>query len=105
MQQTWQETQLLTLVPFRALMLGREFLFFYLATAFDLAPTYLQMTLLRVVLSWLASILACTLLRAYVGVVPQETMRTLAPVNLALKAVGTVLVVYAVMVLHSAKEA
>lgn len=30
-------------------MFIREFLFFYLATKFDLAPTYLQMTLLRVV--------------------------------------------------------
>lgn len=104
MKQTWAETQLLTLIPFRALMLGREFLYFYLATSFDLAPTYLQMTLLRVVLSWIASILACTLLRSCVGVEPQESMRTLAPVNIALKVAGTVLVVYAVKVLHAAKD-
>ena len=95
---TWQETHWLTLVPFRGLMFAREFVFFYLATAFpDVNAVYLQMTLVRVVLCWLAALLACTLLKQWVGVQPEEAARTLHPVNLGLKAVGSVLVVISLL--------
>lgn len=63
------------------------------------------MTLLRVVLSWVASILACTLLRKHVGVDHTETQRTLSPFNLLLKLAGTVLVLWAVIMLHNASKA
>ena len=101
---TWRETQLSALVPFRLLMLTREFFFFYLATSFDLAPTYLQMTLLRVILSWIASVLACTILRKAVGVEAVEAWKTMSPTNLLLKVLGSGLELYAVMELRKAQS-
>lgn len=95
---TWEETRWGTLVPFRGLMFAREFVFFYLATAFpDVNAVYLQMTLVRVVLCWLAALLACTYLRGWVGVTPGEAATTMHPVNLGLKALGSLTVVLAIL--------
>lgn len=98
---TWAETHLMTLMFFRGLQFGREFLFFALATEYDLDSTYLEMTLLRVALSWMASLAACTLLRSWVMVSEKEAKLTLAPVNMALRACGTVLVLVSTGLINS----
>lgn len=96
--QTWRETQWLTLVPFRGLMFAREFVFFYLATAFpNVNAVYLEMTLVRVVLCWVAALLACTYLKEWVGVTAAEAASTLHPLNFALKVVGSVCIVLSIL--------
>eukprot|EP01138_Halocafeteria_seosinensis_P014676 gb/GECG01014981.1/.p1 GENE.gb/GECG01014981.1/~~gb/GECG01014981.1/.p1 ORF type:complete len:444 (+),score=24.70 gb/GECG01014981.1/:1-1332(+) len=101
LRQTWNELQFTTLVPFRGLMFGREFVFFYLVTNFDISATYLEMTLLRVILCWIASLLACTLLRKWVGVEKSEARTAVHPVNLFLKLGGTVLVLCSILRLNN----
>ena len=91
---TWREVDWISLVPFRGLMFGREFLFFWLATAFpDLSGTYLEMTILRVVLCWLGSLLVSARFRAWAGVSDSEATVSLHPTNLTLRIVGTVVLV------------
>ena len=58
------------------------------------------MTLIRVVLSWASSVLAVTLLRAWVGVGESEVRGTLAPANIAMRLAGTALIAAAVVLLN-----
>jgi len=62
------------------------------------------MTLLRVILSWIASVLACTILRKAVGVEAVEAWKTMSPTNLLLKVLGSGLELYAVMELRKAQS-
>lgn len=59
-----------------------------------------EMTLIRVVLSWVSSVLAVTLLRSWVGVQAGEVRGTLARVNLAGRLAGTALIAGAVVILN-----
>lgn len=72
-------------------------MFFYLATEFDLDSTYLQMTLLRIILCWIGSLLACTALKAWVAVSAPEATQTLSPPNLCLKVAGSTLLVLSIL--------
>jgi hypothetical protein len=87
----------LTLVPFHGLEMLRSLLFFYLVTQFDVDSTYMTMTLLRVVLCWLASLLVCTVLRAFVGLDAAEARAAVHPVNLAVKVAGSSLLVVSIV--------
>lgn len=92
---------LLTLAPYHGLEFARSFLLFFLVTTFDLDATYLQMTLVRVVLCWGATLLACTLLREWVGVPRADVERALSPVSLVSTCVGSALMVAAVALLRA----
>jgi len=87
----------LTLAAYHFLELIRNFFFFYLVTAFDAESTYLTMTLLRIALVSVASLLACTLLRRWVGVRELEARSATAPRNLAMRALGAALILFAVL--------
>jgi len=98
---TWREIKphvFSTLIPYRGTMFAREFVFFYLATAFsDINSVYLTMTLVRVVLCWLASLLACSYLSGWVGISKEEAATTLHAANLALRTIGSGLIVVAIV--------
>jgi len=90
-------------VLFRALQFAREFLFFYLATAFkDLSGTYLEMTVLRVVLCWGVSLIAATWARRYIGISDGEATTELAPVHLAMRFIGSGLLVLSYLAINDA---
>lgn len=100
---SWAEADLLTLVPFRATMFGREFLFFWLVTAFkDLTVTYLEMTIVRVVMCWVASLVVCTWLRQWSGISASEASDSLRPTTLCMRVVGTVVLVLSYLRLQGA---
>jgi hypothetical protein len=86
-----------TLAPFHSLEFCRTFIFFWLVTAFDVDSTYLTMTLLRIVLCWFVSLLACTLLQRWVGLTPPEVAVSLHPVNLLSRTAGGVLLVVSIL--------
>jgi hypothetical protein len=86
-----------TLAPFHSLEFCRTFIFFWLVTAFDVDSTYLTMTLLRIVLCWFVSLLACTLLQRWVGLSPPEVAVSLHPVNLLSRTAGGVLLVVSIL--------
>ena len=87
----------LTLVGFHSLELLRAAFFFYLVTEFDAETTYLLMTLCRIALVAVASLLACTLLRRWVGLRKAEADAATAPVSLALRATGIACILFAVL--------
>lgn len=100
---SWAEADLLTLVPFRATMFGREFLFFWLVTAFkDLTITYLEMTIVRVVMCWVASLVVCTWLRQWSGISASEASDSLRPTTLTMRVVGTIVLVLSYLRLQGA---
>jgi hypothetical protein len=88
---------LTALVPFHGLEFARTLLFFWLVTAFDVDSTYLTMTLVRVGLVWVASLLACSLLRRWAGIRRAEAEAALHPVNLVLRAAGSACLVLAIL--------
>jgi hypothetical protein len=97
---TWREVDWVSLVPFRGLMFGREFLFFWLATAFsDLAETYLEMTILRVILCWLGSLLISMRLRRWGGLSSAEAAISLHPANLLLRTLGSAVLILSYAIL------
>jgi hypothetical protein len=100
---TWAEFDWPTLILFRAPMFGREFVFFWLVTAFsDLSTTYLQMTIVRIVMCWLLSLLVCTVLREWAGVSLVEAQKSMRASTLALRLLGTlVLILSYVRLQHS----
>lgn len=90
-----------TLIPYHGLEFLRSFLLFFLVTRYELDATYLQMTLVRVVLCWCASLLACTLLREWVGVPRADAEAALSPMSLAGTCVGAVLMLCAIAILRA----
>lgn len=88
-----------TLLPFHGLEFLRTLLFFYLITSFDTDATYLQMNLVRIVLCWMASLLACTLLRRWVGLRRKEAATALHPTNLSIKVAGSGLLTISVVII------
>lgn len=84
------------LAPFHGLEFGRTLLFFVLITSYDADATYMTMTLLRIVLCWAASLAVCVVLRRWVGLGEEEARRALHPVNLAVKTVGSGLLILSV---------
>ena len=55
------------------------------------------MTLLRIILCWFGSVLACTVLKTWVGVTADEASATLAPINLLFKTAGSAILVLAIL--------
>ena len=90
----------LTLVPYHGLEFLRSFLLFFLVTSFDLDATYLQMTLVRVILCWGGTLLACTLLRDWIRVSRGDADLALSPVSLAATFTGSALMISAVTILR-----
>lgn len=86
-----------TLMPFHGIEFARTLLFFWLVTAFDTDATYLAMTLVRIALVWAVSMLACSLLRGWVGISAAEAAVTLQPANLAVRAGGSSLLLLSVL--------
>jgi hypothetical protein len=89
-----------TLLPFHGLEFIRTLLFFYLVNAFDTESTYFAMTILRVVLCWLASIVACTSLQGWVGLRDSEVSTTMHPANLLLKLAGSSVLIGSIVLLR-----
>ena len=86
-----------TLIPFHGIEFARTLLFFWLVTAFDVEATYLQMTLVRIALVWGVSLLACSLLKRWVGISDAEAAATLHPANVLIRVAGTAFLVFAVL--------
>jgi hypothetical protein len=56
---------------------------------------YVQLTFVRIVLSWLVSALICAFLPSFIAISSNERRTVFGPQNMALRIVGTVLVVLA----------
>ena len=86
-----------TLAGFHSIELLRAGFFFYLVTNFDAESTYLMMTFFRIALVAVASLLACSLLRHWVGLRKAEAAAATNPLALAVRASGVICIALAVL--------
>jgi hypothetical protein len=91
---------LLNLFTYRLLINGRALVYSYIAVRFDLSTSYLQLTLIRVVLSWLASLFLVLVFPRFIRTESEEQAKLKDRVNIALKILGTVLIVGSLLLLH-----
>jgi len=73
--------------------------YFILAINYDLTLVYLQLTLVRIILSWLGSVVVCLFIPDFIGTTEEERKATFAPLNLVLKISGTVLITLSLIIL------
>ena len=90
-----------TLVGYRLLIVARGMVYFYLGVIYDLEVVYLELTLLRVVLSWAASLLLSFAMPKFIGMTAAEKKTVALPLNVFLKSTGTVLVVVSLALINA----
>jgi hypothetical protein len=81
-----------------------------LAVNYDLTVVYLELTLIRVLMSWLGAILVTLAIPKYVvgkvynirfiGTTPEERKATFSPVNIVLKCIGTAAITASLILLN-----
>ncbi len=99
--QTWREFSLPTMLGYRGLSFAREFAFFFLATRFNLSSVYLEMTLLRIILAWVAGIAVVLAIPAFVAVTREEAERvTKDKRNQAIKVTSAILITAVLVMIH-----
>ena len=91
---------LLHMFTYRLLINGRALAYSYIAVRYNLASSYLQLTLIRVVLSWMASVVLVLVLPKFIQAEPFEQVKLKDKVNITLKIIGTVIIVGSLLLLH-----
>jgi hypothetical protein len=85
---------------YRGLVNARAMIYTYLAIQYDLNQVYLQLTLIRVALSWVGSVVLVLVIPKFIQTSNKERAIILDKVNLALKVMGTVCIVTALILLQ-----
>jgi hypothetical protein len=85
---------------YRLLINARALSYTFIVEDYDLSRAYLELTLVRVVLSWLASLLLVLGVPAFIGTDGAEKRRLLDPVNGTAKVCGTAAVVAALFIIN-----
>eukprot|EP01112_Ceratiomyxa_fruticulosa_P014922 TRINITY_DN432_c0_g2_i1.p1 TRINITY_DN432_c0_g2~~TRINITY_DN432_c0_g2_i1.p1 ORF type:complete len:460 (+),score=47.24 TRINITY_DN432_c0_g2_i1:215-1594(+) len=97
---TWKETKLIDLFLYRFFINGRAFVYFYLDVFYDLTEVYLELTLIRVVLSWLAALLVGLAFPKFIQTSVEEKNRVFSPFNIGLKVIGSIAITAAIVLLN-----
>jgi len=100
-KQTWKEASTLNLFCYRLFINARAFAYFLLAVNFDLTLVYLELTLIRVIISWLGSLVLCLLFPKFIGTTEEEKKATFSPLNIILKVAGTISITGSLILLNS----
>lgn len=85
----FSESNLIETFLYRFFINGRAMLYFYLAVWYDLNKIYLQLTLFRILISWVASAILVLVFPRWIRSSPHEKSVLLHPPNLALRLVGS----------------
>ena len=85
---------------YRSLINGRGVMYTYLVTMYDLNKVYLQLTLIRVVLSWLASLFILLVVPKFIRTSNHEKKVILHPFNMGAKIVGSICIVVSLVLLE-----
>jgi hypothetical protein len=90
----------LVLIGFQGILLAREFFYFYVATTFDVSYSYLELTLVRILLSWVATVGICFMIPGFINATAQELEKTFASTNISLRVIGSILVLFSLLILN-----
>jgi len=89
-----------TVFCYRFLINARAMGYFYLGVIYDLDVVYLELTLTRVVLSWLMALVLCVFVPSFIVMTSAEKRTVFLPLNVTLKTFGTGLIVLALLLLN-----
>eukprot|EP00760_Papus_ankaliazontas_P008166 PhM_4_TR13681/c0_g1_i1/m.75395 len=89
-----------TMFVYRGFINARAMIYTYLAVLYDLNKVYLQLTLIRVALSWAGALVLVLVVPKFIRTSHHEKLTILDPVNLSLKIVGTVAIVASLVILQ-----
>jgi hypothetical protein len=92
-----------TVFVYRGLINGRAVFYSFIAVWYDLDVVYLELTLIRICLSWIASLVLCIWAPRFIRTTVEEKKMIFSRANLALKIVGTCVVGAALIVLNTEK--
>ena len=92
----------LHMFTYRLLQNTRAMGYSYIAIVYDLTDSYLELTLIRVVLSWLASAVVIFVVPSFILAQQKEREKVFDVVNLLLKVVGTGAIVGSLAILNHA---
>ena len=85
---------------YRLLINARAMGYSYIAIAYNLTDSYLELTLIRVILSWIASAVVILIVPSFILAQKREREKIVDKVNLLLKLVGTVAIVGSLIILN-----
>ncbi|KAJ5069921.1 hypothetical protein M0811_11433 [Anaeramoeba ignava] len=97
---TWKESSIFNLFVYRLLINGRAFIYYYLAILYDINLVYLQLTLIRIVFSWVGSLILCLLVPKFIATTKAEKDQTFSLFNIILKITGSIIVVVSLILLN-----
>lgn len=85
---------------FRLLVNGRAIAYSYIAITYDLSSSYLQLTLIGVGLSWVATLVLVLVTPSFIVAELPEQLRVKDSVNIGLKIIGSVAICVSLVLLH-----
>ncbi|KAJ6255108.1 anillin/rhotekin rtkn [Anaeramoeba flamelloides] len=100
---TLKEANWSTLFFHRLFINSRAVIYYYLAILYNINSVYLEVTFIRVVLSWLAAVILCLVIPKMIGTTQEEKNKIISKLNLILKTSGTALVVASLVILNTNK--
>ncbi|KAJ3442498.1 32 kda heat shock protein [Anaeramoeba flamelloides] len=100
---TFKEANWSTLFFHRLFINSRAVIYYYLAILYNINSVYLEVTFIRVVLSWLAAVILCLVIPKMIGTTQEEKNKIISKLNLILKTSGTALVVASLVILNTNK--
>jgi len=74
--------------------------YFYWGVKYNLAVVYLELTLTRIIVSWVVALVVCILFPSFVLLTHEEKLRTFSPVNVSCKVLGAVFILTALVQLQ-----
>lgn len=96
------DVNLATMFAYRLLINGRAMIYFFMSVQYDLSLVYLELTLVRIMMSWLGSIVLVLAAPRLIHASPHERATVLHPLNLALKLAGSTAIVLSLLILNKA---
>jgi hypothetical protein len=91
---------LLNMFIYRLLINARAMAYTYIAVRYNLSSSYLELTLIRVVLSWMASLGLVLVVPRFIDAAEDERRKLKDPVNIGIKVVGTALIVGSLLIIN-----
>jgi len=88
-----------TVFFYRFLINARAMAYFYMGVVYDLDVVYLELTLTRVVISWIMALVICGIQPDFISMNETEKKTVFLPINIALKTFGTILITFALILI------
>ena len=99
-KQSMREASFWQLFLYRLFLNARACMYFFLAVEYDLSLVFLELTLTRVVMSWIFSGLAVLVFPKFIGVSPEERKAQFVPWAIICKVIGTVAITASIILVN-----